>query len=118
MAWYDEMVAELSASGVELNDGDMNILSKYQNNLQFAKAAMHAFRRASGAITIPDKADRTAVIEVLKKLGADKDAYELAIPDGFPEDVRPSDEEIAAFKQAAFDRGELPFQVKDSSIFP
>ena len=92
MAWYDEKVAALSAEGVELSDSDMNIMKKYTNETQYMKAAFHAFRRASGSITLPsgdDNERRQQTIEILKKLGSDKDKYDIKIPDGYPEDIRP-----------------------------
>ena len=115
MAWYDEKIAALSADGVELSESDINIMKKYTNETQFNKAAFHAFRRASASITLPtgdDNEKRQQTMEILRKLGADKENYEIKIPDGYPEDIRPSDEAIAKFKEQAAENGILPFQAK------
>ncbi len=113
--WYDDKIAALSAEGVELTESDINLMKKYTTETQFNKAAFHAFRRASGAISLPsgdDSEKRQATLQILRKLGSDKEAYSLKIPDGYPEDARPSDEDIEKFKQNAYDNGLLPFQVQ------
>ena len=115
MAWYDDKISALSAEGVELSDSDINIMKKYTNEVQFNKAAFHAFRRASGSITLPggdDNEKQQRTLEILKQLGSDKEKYDIKIPDGYPEGIRPSDEDIERFKTDSAEAGLLPFQVK------
>ena len=113
--WYDELVAKLSAEGVELSESDINIMKKYTNEVQFNKAAFHAFRRASSSISLPpgdDNEKRQRTIEILRKLGADKENYNIKIPDGYPEDIRPSEDDIKAFIEQSHNLGLLPHQVE------